>query len=150
VEVLAGRAKLTIFTAAGVGKIDQMALLLKKDKKLVHAKRDDGRTPLHFAAAGGQKAAAVLLLATNAHCNANSAGVLWDWHRSPLHDAVANGHTPVAEVLLAHKANVNAKDNLGRTSLHIAASDGQVALSKLLLTHKADVNARADGVYFGP
>jgi ankyrin repeat protein len=149
VQVLAPGAKLTIFTAAGLGKTDHITLLLKKDKKLVHAKRTDGRTPLHLAAAGGQKAAVELLLENQADCNANSTGP-WLWHRTPLHDAVSNGHKVVAELLLAHKANVNARNDRGQTPLHLAAEHGYTAVAEVLLRHKADVNATEDGVYIGP
>jgi cytohesin len=139
-------AKLDIFTAAGLGAKDEVARFLKKDPKLVHARRWDGRTALHWAAHTGQKAVAELLIAHKADVRSNRKGEGFS-HRSPLHDAAGRRRKDLVELLLAHKANVNARDDRGYTPLHRAVGD--VAIAELLLAHKADVNAIADGRYFG-
>src|SRR5262245_61069057 len=48
--LLSRGAKLDIFTMAGLGLKDRLALLLDKDRKLVDAKDPEERTPLHWAA----------------------------------------------------------------------------------------------------
>jgi cytohesin len=71
---------------------------------------------LHFAAGGGHKEVAELLIAKGADVNAKVA----IWGRTPLHFAAWNGHKEVAELLIAKGANVNARDAGGGTPLDLA------------------------------
>jgi ankyrin repeat protein len=148
--LIAKGAKLNIFTAAALGKTDCVTAFLKKNKNLVHAKRPDGRTALHWAAYAGQKATAKLLLLNKADVNSNSKNKEWNWHRSPLHDAATQGHRAMAELLISYKANVNARDDRGYTPLHRAVEGGHQKVVELLLIQKADVNAQVNGYYSGP
>jgi serine/threonine-protein phosphatase 6 regulatory ankyrin repeat subunit B len=152
-----------IHEAARDGNAAKVKELLEKDPALARAveqqrgkdQSTDGFTPLHYAARGGNKEVAELLLTGKADVNAQS-----HYGGTPLHQAV--GITPhwfvrlekrpwrwaederrkaVAELLLAHHADVNAKDWEGRTPLHHAAATGQKGMVELLLANKADRKA---------
>jgi hypothetical protein len=118
--------------AAQNGDLEKVKTLLKDNPDLVSSKDKWGRTPLHWAAFGGHKDVAALLLASKAEVNAKAiAG------RTPLHLAVGRGHKDVVALLLANKAEVNAKDNHGDTPLHLAVSQGHKDVADLLRQHGA-------------
>jgi 26S proteasome non-ATPase regulatory subunit 10 len=86
-----------IHDAAKSGDLEKVKTLLKANPDLVSSKDDEGRTPLHSAAANGQKDVAELLLASKADVDAkNNSGC------TPLHYAVGHGHEDVAELLRQH------------------------------------------------
>src|SRR5262249_51160913 len=113
--LLARGAKLDIFTMAGLGLKDRLALLLDKDRKLVDAKDPEERTPLHWAACTGQRAIVELLIARGANVSARAR-----WDDTPLHHAARYGRDNVIELLLKHRADVGVKNSSGRTPLHEA------------------------------
>ena len=59
-----------LFSAGGLGLLEQLKSLLANDPSLVRARKADGLTPLHFAAMGNQLEAAHLLVAAGADRNA--------------------------------------------------------------------------------
>jgi len=82
-------------------------------------KREDGRTPLHLAAASGSDLTVALLLsATGDVAPADSAGV------TPLHLAAGGGHLAVVEHLLDSGADPRATDERGFDALCFAAAGG--------------------------
>jgi hypothetical protein len=82
----------------------------------------EGWTPLHEAAAMGNKAIAELLLKAGADVNArNNNGY------TPLHVAVEHRQPELAELLLANKADPNERNNAGQTPLDLAKSQAQSA-----------------------
>jgi cytohesin len=93
-------------------------------------------TPLHKAAAAGDKELVVRLLAEGAEVNAKDKD-----GQTPLHFAAKKGHLDVAELLLSKGADVNAKEQDGDTPLHGVAPFGEEELAELLLAKGADVNA---------
>jgi ankyrin repeat protein len=111
--------------------------LLSGNPDLVFSRSEEGFTPLHWAARGGQVGLAELLLANRAPVNAKDINGF-----RPLHIVAGLGHTAVAELLLASGAKVDAQDGCGATPLNRAAMNGQMAVAELLLVNKADVNAR--------
>jgi ankyrin repeat protein len=130
----------SIHDAAKDGDLARVQALLNLDPSLVSSRDDRGNSPLHWAAFGGHKDIAELLLANKADVNAkDNNGV------TPLHDAAGTGRTDVAELLLVHQALVNARSNVGATPLHNAAGNGHVGVAELLLAHGGDVNAKGDG-----
>ncbi|OPZ84308.1 MAG: Ankyrin repeats (3 copies) [bacterium ADurb.Bin429] len=92
---------------------------------------------LHQAAAAGQLAEMVTLLARGLSINAPDAD-----GRTPLHHAVIARQEAMVRSLLSRNAQVNCFDCWLRTPLHEAASTGQVAISQTLLTFGADVAMR--------
>jgi hypothetical protein len=86
-----------IHDAARNGDLEKVKTLLKDNPDLVSSKDKWDRTPLHWAAVGGHKDVAELLLTNKAEVNAtNNEG------ETPLHVAVAKGHKEVAELLRQH------------------------------------------------
>ena len=96
-----------------------------------------GGSPLHSAAALGQKDEVERLLAQETDVNAKGDG-----DATPLHEAAANGHREVVELLLANKADVDAKADDGLTPLGSAAIGGHRDIAQLLIAKGADINAR--------
>lgn len=138
--------------------------LIAQDPNQVFISDKNGRTPLHYAAAGGSRELAELLLANHADVNPTDND---GW--TPLHIAVLNDRKDVAELLLANHANVNApkapkaavlptgvpmtmadvliatmeaKVDEGATPLHVAVRKSYKDMVELLLANKADVNAK--------
>ena len=106
-----GRPPKDIWGAAEQGDIEAVKEYLAIGTN-VNAMGEDGETPLHFAAIGGQKEIAELLIAKGADVNArDSIG------GTPLHKAALRGRKEIAELLIANGADVNAKDILGKTPL---------------------------------
>jgi ankyrin repeat protein len=67
----------------------------------VNARDEIGKTPLHVAAAVGNKGAVELLLAKGADANAKD-----QLGKTPLHWAAAGGQKEVAELLIAKGADI--------------------------------------------
>ncbi len=89
----------------------------------VNAKGDEGRTPLHMAAADATREIVELLLARGADVNAVDETGL-----TPLYMAAGGGTPEVLTVLLDTGANINGTGKVGLTPLSIAAL--QIGLSR--------------------
>ncbi len=103
----------------------------------VNKKDEQGQTPLHHAAYGGQKEVTEVLLERGAKVNAKD-----DEGRTPLHLASKNGHAPLVDLLLAQRAQVNSRDKKGRTPLHHAALGEKNDAALILISKRAIVDAR--------
>lgn len=131
----------------------------------VNAVDEDGRTPLHYAAAKGHTAVVALLLRHGAHC-----GVVDTMGLTPLYNAAALGHGAIVDQLKSehHPAAavstpmhgaakygrvalfskpqlrpfVSATDETGTTPLHIAASAVDAPSVSALVGLGADVHRR--------
>src|SRR5262249_37712533 len=102
-----------------------------------HYNSDWGSTPLHFAAASGQRDAVMALLSAGADVNArNDHGV------TPLHRAVK--YPDIAQLLIERGAKVDVGDGAGRTPLHWTGNDAADcrATASLLIRSGASVSAR--------
>jgi ankyrin repeat protein len=136
--LLAHGAKLDINTAAGLGMVDTVADFLKKDKKLLEGSGDFEYTPLHWAIAGGQKQAAILLLDRGADIHARKFfGV------TPLAVAVGANRLDMVDLLLSRKAKVDDSGSSETPLMQAIRLGGRAEMVALLLKHKADVNYRA-------
>jgi ankyrin repeat protein len=133
-------AEVDTLVAIGLGKRERVLAFLNRDEALVNARDGQGRELLHWAAAGGRKEIAELLLDRGAEVDPADRVRRF----TPLHEAVARGHATVAELLLARGASVNAEDRWSCQPLHVAASRGDKVMLELLLRAKADVNAKQD------
>jgi ankyrin repeat protein len=141
-QLLATEPELDAFDAAGLGRSDRVAELLRADQGAATAFSSDGFTALHLAAFFGQTEAARLLLDRGALPNVVSRNEL---QVMPLHSASAGSHVGVARLLVAAGADVNATQRHGYTPLHAAAQNGHAELTDLLLDAGADPSARTDG-----
>ncbi|XP_049797013.1 CARD- and ANK-domain containing inflammasome adapter protein-like [Schistocerca nitens] len=98
----------------------------------------DGRTALHWAAAGGHVAAASCLVGAGAEVDSRSSRE----QSTPLHWAADNGHAGVVRLLVGASADPNARDGQGQTPLHRAAEEGHAEAAAELLLAGADRGAR--------
>ena len=96
----------------------------------VNAKGLHLKTPLHYAAIGGSRKFAELLIANGADVNAKSLH-----SQTPLHNAVVYGQKDFVELLIANGADVNAKDDVGDTPLDMAVGLEQPETVDLLRKH---------------
>jgi hypothetical protein len=120
-------AKPDIFSASGLGLVDQVEVMLKQ-RPLLYTDRDNlGLTPLHWAALGGQLPVTELLLGYGADINAKDTN-----GSTPLHCAAVNGHRTVAELLLYHGADPTIKDVSGIWPALKAVKEGHSDLAELL------------------
>ena len=126
-----------LFRAVYTTNQPAVELLLAHQADTTAARKSDGWTPLHLAAALGVKPIAELLLNAGAAINVTSKR-----GETPLHVAVRYDMPEVAALLLARKADPNAKDIEGQTPLHFAVANGQSAMATLLLANQADPNER--------
>jgi hypothetical protein len=101
----------------------------------VHARNQDGCTPLHYAAQNGHELIVGLLLERNANVNvASTKG------NTPLTLAALKGHKEVVESLLTAGADMHARNKDGWTPLHYAAHDGHKDTVELLLANGANAD----------
>lgn len=125
-----------IHEAVAADDLEKIRSLIKESPDLAFSTDNHGRTPLHYTAANGSRAAAELLLAANADVNARCKRGY-----TPLHFAAGNSNKAVAELLLVAKAQINAKANDGATPLHEAASNAEPDMVEFLLGSGADADA---------
>ena len=99
--------------------------------------REDGATPLAWAALRCNPGITKLLLKTGANPNlTNEQGI------GPLYLAITNGSFDIVRLLLRNGANPNIVREDGETPLMTATRLGQIDVMKMLLDHGALVNAR--------
>jgi uncharacterized protein len=140
--LLAARARLDVFEAAVVGRIDRLDGLLAADPGLANARSADGWTALHLAAFFGPPGATERLLQHGADVGARSDNAQAN---TPLHAALAGrADRGVVDLLLAASADVNARGAQGVTPLHLAATRGRADLVQTLLARGADPSATTD------
>ncbi|CAM9342649.1 unnamed protein product [Scytosiphon promiscuus] len=100
-----------------------------------------GRTPLHFAAIGGNAAASRALILAGADINVLDAN-----DDGPLHLAIENGHAAVAEYLLIGGADPRVKGSHGAYPVHLATHRGQDGVLRCLVHKGVDLDClNADG-----
>jgi len=166
--LVAKGGEFSIHVAAFLGDIDKVKEFIKAGVS-PYAKDKIGFTLLHWAAAGGNRDVAELLIAKGADVNIGEQQwkpVKW----TPLHVAASTGHTNVAECLIANGANVDAGDwtplqeaayyskkmvelliakgadiDIGSYSpVHCAVDARRKDIIELLISKGANVNARKD------
>jgi ankyrin repeat protein len=127
-------AELDPFSAAALGRTDQLKVLLDRGEAGLQELSPDGWTPLHLAAFFGHRETAAMLIdrgADTAACSKNEIA------NTPLHAAIAGGRAAVAELLVERGADVNAVAN-GLTPLDIAAGREDQEMMTYLIAHGAE------------
>jgi uncharacterized protein len=136
-ELIAGKKKLDIFEAAGLGRIDRLRACIDDSPtgSSIDSASRDGFTALHFACFFGQPETARLLLEHGAAVDvvaANATRVM------PLHSAASARNLEAARLLVERGAPVNGRQQGGWVPIHAAAQNGDLGMVELLLGHGAD------------
>jgi ankyrin repeat protein/tetratricopeptide (TPR) repeat protein len=136
--ILAGWAQSQeIFDALRKGDVAAVKALVEKSPQFVEARDNDGDTPLHYAAYGGNVELINYLIDKGAKLD------LQDRQRkTPLHLAATYGRKDAVAALLKRGAALETKDDYERTALILCARErGQAATGRVLIEAGADVNA---------
>lgn len=168
---LLGRgARLDVFCAAGLGRTNELAAMLRVNPALANARDGLGRTPLHYASATQPRlkgtsgmatppnppstrtnpiSTAVILLGAGANPAAATIKPVPSLHRdpgampagaTPLHLAALRGDEEVIQALLAAGAPVAVSDAVGDTALHLAAHSWLTNCTVRLLAAQAPMD----------
>jgi uncharacterized protein len=125
--------KLSIFEAAALGRIRDVAVLLQLHRDRALEVSQDGFTALHLAAFFGHHYCVRILLDERANPNAVSQNAM---QVTPLHSAVAGKDEASVEAVVAAllnaKANPNAAQAGGFTPLQAAQQNGYARVERLL------------------
>ena len=141
--LLRKRAKLNLFEACAVGKVEKVKSILKKKPVTVNDFAPDGFQPLGLASFFGHVEVVRFLLESGAEVNTPSQNGL---KVTPLNSAAAGRHYEIAMLLLEKGANPNIRQEGDFVPLHSAAMNGQIEMVKLLLQFGADKDLKsADG-----
>ncbi|XP_011869057.1 PREDICTED: E3 ubiquitin-protein ligase MIB2-like isoform X1 [Vollenhovia emeryi] len=116
-----------LHVAACQGWDELCALILDTDMTSVHAKDNNGNTPLHYAAFGNQMEIIQHLLAYGAAINAVN-----DSKCSALHVAVNKRAENGVGMLLFHACHVNLQNAHGNTALHEAIERNKLEIITML------------------
>ena len=135
------------FAAITSGDIHTVELILQTTdahhltQDLLEAENDeDGRYPLHTAAAFGQLAIAEMLI----DHGAKQVPDVEDGEY-PLHEAVSSDSYDIMRLLIDKGADVNAQNYSGDTALHWAVSGGDIDMIKILIHAGADPFISTEG-----
>ncbi|KAF8376249.1 trpa-1 [Pristionchus pacificus] len=124
--------------AAEAGRTNVVGQLLEWEKKLVVAKDDQGRTPLHQSARNGFEETVTLLL--NAGSDLHSKNV---YDETALDCAIKAGQLAATKVLMDRGAYSTIDEDRGvGTPLHLAAKAGHDSIVQYLLGREVEVGQR--------
>jgi ankyrin repeat protein len=130
--------------AARAGDLATLEALLSQDPDVVNAVDENGRTPLHMAAATGQEEAVRLLLQRGADVNAADAAGMSAVDFAFFAER-ASGTARLTRLLVSEGAEFDANATLfGRARrLDLVISPGNMEMTRFLVEQGADVNALA-------
>jgi ankyrin repeat protein len=134
------RAKLNLFEACAIGKVERVKSILKRKPKLLNEFAPDGFQPLGLASFFGHVEVVRFLLESGAEVNTPSQNGL---KVTPLNSAAAGRHYEIAMLLLERDANPNIRQEGDFVPLHSAAMNGQIEMVKLLLQYGADKDLKS-------
>jgi ankyrin repeat protein len=127
--------------AARAGDLVTLEALLSKDPDLVNAVDENGRTPLHMAAATGQEEAVRLLLQRGADVNAADAAGMSAVDFAFFAER-ASGTADLTRLLVSEGAEFDANATFYRSRrLDLVISPGNMEMTRFLVEQGADVNA---------
>ena len=138
---------LDIFDAAFRGDIKRATELADQNPAIAKLRSADGRTPLHFAAAGGHPDMIMFLTTKGADLSAGPESPLLAAVDFPDHAIAAE----MAQDLLMNASDPNARRRDGKTALEIAGQRGYADVVAMLIHRGADYHGTSDveRVYFG-
>ena len=116
---------MSIFDAVSRGNIEAVKQCLDKDSSLANAEKND-ETPLHQAAAKGDRAMAKLLLGYGADVNGHSEGFKW----RPIVHAAWQNHIDMVKLLIQHGADVR---RTGGQPIHYAGQRRHKEICRILV-----------------
>lgn len=131
--------ELDIFTAAALGRLEQVKARAGEWAGYVNEVARDGFTPLQLACYFGREETALWLMENGADVEAVAQN---DQRIRPIHAAAANGNLAILRALLEHGVDVNARQQQDFTPLHTAADRGDEEMARLLMEHGANPGAR--------
>lgn len=115
----------------------QCLSILVRRGGLPDASTTDGWRPLHFAAANGNAALAMVLLDAGANpCCATVGRKL-----TPMHVCTSGA---VARNLVSHGASPLSLDDRGRTPMHVAAENGRIDVGEVIIESAGPATLRAN------
>jgi len=123
--LLAKGAPLDLFTACVLGRRDLVEAELAADPARARARGVHELPTLYFAAIGGQREIAELLLAAGAGVNDAAPAA------APIHGAVLGRSAEMVSWLLGHGADPSIPDHEGRSASRLAEAMGQPELAPL-------------------
>ncbi|MCJ7487919.1 MAG: ankyrin repeat domain-containing protein, partial [Candidatus Aminicenantes bacterium] len=126
-----------IFDALRKGDVAVVKALVEKSPQVLDARDGDGRTPLHYAAVGGNADLINYLVEKGAKLEPRDAR-----QKTPLHLAAMNDRKDAVAALLKRGAALETRDDYLRTALVLCARErGMAATGRVLIEAGADVNA---------
>jgi ankyrin repeat protein len=131
--------KAAIHTAAEVGNIPVLELLLSQKNIDIDEEDNEGATALHYAAENGHHAAVELLVANGADIESRRRRD----KRTALHQAAENDKLSIVRVLLRSGANIKAKDKAGQSAFDLAVKSGSQSLVVMLDSEMMKLATRA-------
>ena len=136
-----------IFDAAFRGDVKRATELAEQNPAIAKLRSADGRTPLHYAAAGGHPDMIMFLTTKGADLSAGPESPLLAAVDYPDHAIAAE----MAQSLLMNASDANAKRKDGKTALDIAVDRGYTDIAAMLIHRGAEFHGSSDveRVYYG-
>jgi ankyrin repeat protein len=125
-------AKPDIFTASGLGLVDEVKKLLEEQNRVEQAKRGAN------SASSGTGGVYSISFSQTKSPGGYYRGA---FKVTPLHWAARGGSAEVATFLVSRGQSVNAKDSRGEAPLFWAVDSGQIETARFLIERGAEVNA---------
>jgi ankyrin repeat protein len=130
-----------IFQAAHQGDIPRATELAKLNPAIARLRSSDGRTPLHYAVAGGHTDMIFFLTTQGADLSAGPESPLLGAVNYPSHALSLE----MTQSLLMNASDPNVKRADGRTALELASSRGYTDVVEALV-HRGAIGAQGDAV----
>ena len=121
------------------GDLDNIKVILQKDKKLINSADETGYTPLHWALIRQNWDLAKFLISMGADVNTRGAD-----GGSPMHCAANHENTEIIELLIKEGAQKDLKNLWGNTPLCLASQRGCAKTVQILISNGADISAKSN------